>query len=633
MKLQKVRIKNFRSIEEVEIYFDSSLKVLVGKNESGKSNIIKALFLLKNDVKSQKEDIRESLPNEEAVSSSFVTFYLKLEPEENEQLYLNVLNHFDAGLDTENDFIILKEGKISLKEFCSISVPELHYSVNIDYSINYYSKPSINFKNYKITKSIVKPKNIKIDDKTLPSLNPFFIDELFYENNYDLLTVEDIDTIIKVELINLAKANALDVLYWSYDEANLLPSRINIEEFSNDPDSCKPLKNIFHLAGHNNISIDIKEARKFSPNKYRNFLNRIAQHATEHFRKTWEEYRDVSFSLEPNGDYIETGIKEHNTYSFQQRSDGFKRFIGFLLMISISVKTKTLKNNLILVDEPDVSLHPSGVRYLRDELKKISEHNIVVAATHSIFMINSDYLEDYFIVKKHEEKTIIEKPSEANIASEEVLYRALNFSIYELLKNENILFEGWRDKKLYNVALSKLPFDYKQLKTVFNNVGVSHTSGVKNVKNITPIFELVNKNCIIISDCDKAAREKQKEFRKEKYYGDWYRYDEIDKESIAITGEDYLNDSAINKAVKKLIQMNPDLNGIPDFTQKKGVIANFGLWLTGQRATLSKELNEYEDEFKNNIFSELKPADIAPSYYLFLLKLSHKITNQTGASL
>ena len=56
MKIQKVEIKNFRSIENIEVNFKENPRVLVGINESGKTNIIDALKLLNPDfsMKSMK---------------------------------------------------------------------------------------------------------------------------------------------------------------------------------------------------------------------------------------------------------------------------------------------------------------------------------------------------------------------------------------------------------------------------------------------------------------------------------------------------------------------------------------------------------------------------------------------------
>ena len=49
MKLDRVEIKNFRSIQDIKIDFDPPCRVLVGINESGKSNILNALALLGDD--------------------------------------------------------------------------------------------------------------------------------------------------------------------------------------------------------------------------------------------------------------------------------------------------------------------------------------------------------------------------------------------------------------------------------------------------------------------------------------------------------------------------------------------------------------------------------------------------------
>ena len=159
-------------------------------------------------------------------------------------------------------------------------------------------------------------------------------------------------------------------------------------------------------------------------------LDRIANKTTNHFRKVWREYRNIEFSLRLDADQIIPGIKELNTHDFARRSDGFKRFVTFLLMISVKVKADLLRNTLLLIDEPDTSLHPTGARYLRDELIRISRTNHVVYSTHSIFMIDSGDIGRHLIVKKKGEVTSIESAKESNIAEEEVLYNALGHSVF-----------------------------------------------------------------------------------------------------------------------------------------------------------------------------------------------------------
>ena len=61
MKIESIKMKNFRSYkEETEIYFDD-LTVLVGKNDIGKSTILEALDIFFNDgnsvIKIDKTDL------------------------------------------------------------------------------------------------------------------------------------------------------------------------------------------------------------------------------------------------------------------------------------------------------------------------------------------------------------------------------------------------------------------------------------------------------------------------------------------------------------------------------------------------------------------------------------------------
>ena len=169
-------------------------------------------------------------------------------------------------------------------------------------------------------------------------------------------------------------------------------------------------------------------------------------------------------------------------------------------MVSAKARTKELVGTLYLQDEPDTSLHPSGARYLRDEIIKISETNYVVYSTHCIFMIDRELLRRHLIVEKHDEITVVSEVDESNITDEEVIYNALGYSIFENLKKYNIIFEGWRDKRLCQVALKSVPSEHKTLKARFSNVGFCHARGVKDVTRITPLLELAGRDWVIISD-------------------------------------------------------------------------------------------------------------------------------------
>jgi recombinational DNA repair ATPase RecF len=87
MKLNKVEIKNFRSIENVTIDFENdNCRVLVGINESGKSNILRALSML-GATKPISSDVRFTNPQEESIEKAYVKFFLTLETKELAEVY------------------------------------------------------------------------------------------------------------------------------------------------------------------------------------------------------------------------------------------------------------------------------------------------------------------------------------------------------------------------------------------------------------------------------------------------------------------------------------------------------------------------------------------------------------------
>ena len=45
MKIKKIRVKNFRNIEECEIDFSDGVNLLYGNNAQGKTNIVEAIYL------------------------------------------------------------------------------------------------------------------------------------------------------------------------------------------------------------------------------------------------------------------------------------------------------------------------------------------------------------------------------------------------------------------------------------------------------------------------------------------------------------------------------------------------------------------------------------------------------------
>jgi len=267
-----------------------------------------------------------------------------------------------------------------------------------------------------------------------------------------------------------------------------------------------------------------------------------------------------------------------------------------------------------------MGLHPSGCKYLMEQLIKMAESNYIVYSTHSIFMIDRENIKRHYIVEKKKEITTTKEASEENYGDEEVIYKAFGTSTFEILKEKNILFEGWTDKKLFDTAIKK---DKNTLR-FFERIGRSHAIGVKSIKNITPILEWSQRKIFIITDGDQVSQQEQKEFINNKGYGIWKRYDELFNQRKIVTAEDFINKEVLKKVLNiKLKELNIEvdqnfqfpeidrLNYIKEQLVKKNITSNL--------------LKEFVQSFKQELFRNLKSENIEKDYFDFIKVLEEEI--------
>lgn len=622
MKLDKVEIINFRSIKKVAVSFDPSCRVLVGINESGKSNVLKALRLLSEDyTPSRKDDVRESLPDEEAITEAFVKFFFRFEKPETDALYTTVSLKIASSV-KDPEIVSIGGTATKLKSLCNQRTDTRYYVDLIKETkscryVSFTQDTVFHGEWKKPTKACPPEFEIEVDGKKA-KLNSFVLVRSSDFTDIPSTYVEEASVDTLADLVGstsnaIAEENLLDALFWEYDESNLLPSEISMDTFASKPDECTPLKNMFVLGGVVNIKTEIERIKTLTHNQKQNFLNGIATKTTAHFRSVWKEYKNIEFQLRLDADKIIPAVKEQNSFDFSKRSDGFKRFVTFLLLISVNVKTDNLKNTLLLIDEPDSSLHPSGARYLRDELIKISSKNYVLFSTHSIFMIDAGNIGRHYLVKKTDEITDIESAKDSNIAEEEVIFNALGYSVFETINEKNIIFEGWKDKKLYLTALEG---SSTAIKNSLKGIGVCHAKGAKHIKTLTPMLELANRRCVIVSDSDKPAKEQQKLYKQG--YGEWKTYQDVDATLVAITGEDFVK----NTHIVTQVNLTVSVLGLPTFaesniTSGSNKLGSIDSWLKANGLT-NEQAKDTLEQIKDSIFESLQYRDIESSYEILL---------------
>ena len=559
-KLKKVRIIGFRSIEDEKIRFDGcGHKVLVGKNESGKSNILKALNLLSGG--DWDSDDKKVLFDKNAQ----VRFYFDFDKIKIDRARKDFHKKF-----TNPEKTLLTE-EMTVKDFFDQSLENVYARVTPtgkSWSFNHISNPLHG--NWYLVEGVLP------DTKTgkAPPVGSYINDEqinrIYHENNRESI-LQSLSQIklhdINKKLYNIMAGKIVPnnheypVVIWRYDsEEHDLPPYVSLDIFSRNPDSCIPLKNIFLLAEYDAESIPkvIEEADPLDSEtlyRFKSLLDQINEKVNKYIKENWNEYNATQIELRETGGNIAIEIKDSkNTYKFSQRSDGFRRFVSLLLSLNKKVYEDNRNPVLILIDEPETGLHPSSAKALRDHLINLGKNHLVVYATHSISMIDTDNIENNLVVTKENENTTIKPANEHGTSPAEMVYQAIGFSIYENLKKTNVLVEGYTDRKVLKQFLTG---------PKWKDIGICFTDGTRNIDNIRCILELGSREYFILSDADKSAIDKKKNRGNPEY---WYTYKDLDSDAITI--EDFYIKDFFVKICKEIFEKNSidttDIEKLPE---------------------------------------------------------------------
>ncbi len=563
LTLKSVKIVGFRSIENMELDFSQNgHKILVGKNESGKSNILKALSLLSSSKNIDLHDKKELSDSE-----AYIKFLFDIEQNTLKEIYKQLLRKFFVDENT-----IITGASYNIKNFCSAICP-----TNVVYEVKEQQSKKwlIKLQEEELEKDILSEGlilekdnlyHLKLeffstypDVKKIPATTSYLTEDQIISftdqeqqkirGHLSPTTLKEIYQNLKTFIENsiLPTNNfSFPVIEWEYNKAKHdLPKYLDKDKFVNDPNTCIPLKNMFLLSGiqETDIGKEISEKSSLGFNSFKNLLDEVNKKTNEYIKKSWKEFIDVELQLRKDGSNIVIGIKDSkNTFDFQQRSDGFRRLISFLLLMSVEEQVSKKQQKLILIDEPEVGLHPSSARDLRNKLIELGKRNWIVYATHSISMIDTENIENNLIVSRDKENTTIKPATEKGISPAEMVYQAIGYSIYEELKQKNILLEGYTDKKILKLFMTGS--DWKDF-------GICYISGVKNIQTVTAILDLGNRKYFILSDSDKPAKQVKKNMQDPEY---WYTYTDLG--SKAVTIEDFYNKEFFLQVVKDVLNNN-----------------------------------------------------------------------------
>lgn len=403
MKLKEIQINNYRSIETetflVEEKDGSSTYTLIGVNESGKSSFLNAISLIDSgSVTYPKDFFDENKPIE-------ISLKYLLEPSD--------LTSLVKDLQAKN---IDKE---------IISKIEIDY---VEVGTTFQSENSYVRKNFE---------KINFKTKSLPN---FFLSGNVPQKRDEGNTTPDFvfEDFFKLQLADYFYKKSHYITFWKSDPKHLISEKINLETFATNPEEISvPLFNCFTLAGIEDIKSEISAIKNDSARR-QNLVDKLGDSITAHIKKVWPNHAVIiKFNIDTMvlEFLIEDDKVKYKTKTTNQRSDGFKQFISFLLTVSAEHSNDSLSRSLLLLDEPETYLHPKAQEFLKDELIKITKNtknNIVFFATHSGYMIDKNLINRCYKV----EKTGNIKTKISNITGPTKTYAEVNYEVFDVVTSD-----------------------------------------------------------------------------------------------------------------------------------------------------------------------------------------------------
>lgn len=383
MKLNKIKIENYKSVgEEDNIMSVDKINIIIGKNESGKTNIIESLASMnltgiENDgLFNSKNKINNKKPYFELQLSSYpyeIRNYKKLEIMDISiksdydieytggfQWYFHDDKKYTQPLQIIND--IIDSNNIQFYDnVVNNNFKELIRSLN-----DADKKIFINFKKYNT--AIERLKNSNYD----------FKQELL--NNIDKC-IEQIRNVYK-----------LLPTFFELDN-KMLKNNYSKSDIEKNED-CQMLKILFDVAGISEEQI-FDYWQTTDPAEKHQIIRKLNHLLQENVSKKFNEFytqEKISIEIDLDNESVTFLVSTTDTYlNYSERSNGLKWY--FNIFLKMTNKNIDKKNVIYVIDEPGVMLHVNAQKELLKYFTKLTnDNNQLIYSTHSPYMLYQDDL-------------------------------------------------------------------------------------------------------------------------------------------------------------------------------------------------------------------------------------------------
>lgn len=164
------------------------------------------------------------------------------------------------------------------------------------------------------------------------------------------------------------------------------------------------------------------------------FFERSYGRIVETIRRAAPFFGDFVFRDEAN-EFIELEWTERGRpdtpWKAHVLSDGTLRFI---CLTTLLLQPKSLLPDTVLIDEPELGLHPFAINMLADMLQEVAESKQVIVSTQSVELLNAFNPEDVIVVQREQDASVFKRLDAKELAD----WLADDYSLGELWKR-NIL--------------------------------------------------------------------------------------------------------------------------------------------------------------------------------------------------
>ncbi len=507
----QIEIENYKSFTHEIIKLDG-VTCIVGANESGKSNLLNAIYHLSHSKQSEPfapDELRMGSPNYPNGISK-IRYSLVL----NETLLGKYNKIFSFALGKK--CFITKSG--SPGKFpdwdCAVNisqsaVPEF---IRINNKTKYKKEFQRTYTERKLARErsetgwFVKDSSIDLRKQPYKSLIEDEVVELI-TGSRKVISFGNILGPIVLENIK--------IFQWTYHEKDFLPEIVRIYDFLKKPDSFPTVMSMLNIAGWKREEFSSKLQNQ-DDTIYGVLFDNVERKINSLIRNNWSTHKKLTLELQHKGEYFTIHLKQPGSRTPPEyRSDGLKWYLTFL--INFRAQSRSIKNYILLIDEPGLHLHPRGQKDTLQELKTLNEKhkNQIIYSTHQTFLINKNKPESVRIIERKLDKTgsraknpfFASKVSEIlnlkeNILTDKLLREALGFSVSDIspINEKNILVEGVFDREVLQI-INRI---YRVVD--LNDTSIIACGGAPNIARHTSLYKANGLKIVCLYDSDHSGQ-------------------------------------------------------------------------------------------------------------------------------